>query len=449
MQKKNYIAVLGAGESGVGAAILAQKKGFEVFVSDKGTIAEKYKLILQKYNIEFEESIHSEDKILCAFEVVKSPGIPDKAPIIKMLHALEIPVISELEFAARYTNAKLICITGSNGKTTTTLLTYHILKQAGFNVGLAGNIGNSLALQIAQENYDYYVIEISSFQLDGMYDFKADVAILLNITPDHLDRYEYAFQNYINSKFRILQNMNIHDCFIYCSDDEVLIKEINERNIIPNSFAYTITNDTTKNGYFDNDQIHINTSQKDNFTMNVNEMLLKGKHNYGNSMAAAIAAKVIDIKNETIRESLKSFTGVEHRLEKLPYSVRGIDFINDSKATNVNSTWYALESMDENVIWIAGGTDKGNEYDSLFELAKAKVKVLICLGIDNEKLIANFSDKIPVVTEAKSMKEAIEKAYQIAQKGDTVLLSPACASFDLFKNYIDRGLQFKQEVRNL
>lgn len=449
MQKNNTIVVLGAGESGVGAAILAKQKGFNVFVSDKGTISDTYKNVLIENQIEFEEGIHTEGKIFAAGEIIKSPGIPNKAPIIKQLHALEIPIISELEFAARYTNAKLICITGSNGKTTTTLLTYHILKQAGLHVGLAGNVGQSFALQVANENFDYYVLEISSFQLDDMYDFKADIAILLNITPDHLDRYEYAFQNYINSKFRILQNMKNNDCFIYCSDDEVLIKELNERNIIPSTYAFTVTNDNTKQGYLTDTAIEIQLTPNNTFTMNVNEMLLKGKHNYGNTMAATIAAKVIDIKNNSIRESLKSFTGVEHRLEKLPFSVRGVDYINDSKATNVNSTWYALESMDEHVIWIAGGTDKGNDYESLYELAQAKVKALICLGVDNSKLLQCFSDKVPFITEAKSMKEAIAKAYEIAQKGDTVLLSPACASFDLFKNYIDRGLQFKQEVRNL
>lgn len=449
MKRNNYIVVLGAGESGVGAAILAKKEGFDVFVSDKGVISDKYRSILDEHAISYEEGIHTESEILSASEIIKSPGIPEKAPIIVQLKKEGIPVISELEFAARYTNAKLICITGSNGKTTTTLLTYHILKQAGLHVGLAGNIGNSLALQVAQENFEYYVIEISSFQLDDMYDFKADIAILLNITPDHLDRYEYAFQNYINSKFRILQNMSSCDSFIYCSDDEILIKEIQARTIYPQTFAYTTNNDNTKQAYLEDNQIQINLTHKDSLQMNINDMLLKGKHNYGNTMAAAIAAQIVDIKNDSIRESLRTFTGVEHRLEKLSFTVRGIEFINDSKATNVNSTWYALESMDENVIWIAGGTDKGNEYDSLYDLAKTKVKALICLGVDNEKLIKNFTGKIEVITEAKSMKEAVTKAYNLAQKGDTVLLSPACASFDLFKNYIDRGIQFKEEIRNL
>ncbi|OQA96601.1 MAG: UDP-N-acetylmuramoylalanine--D-glutamate ligase [Bacteroidetes bacterium ADurb.Bin217] len=449
MNENTYIAILGAGESGVGAAILAKKQGFKVFVSDMGTISYQYKQILEQNNIDFEEGMHSVDTILKAAEVIKSPGIPEKAPLIQQIKALNIPVISELEFAARYTNAKLICITGSNGKTTTTLLTYHILKQAGLNVGLAGNVGKSFALQVANESYEYYVIEISSFQLDDMYDFKADIAVLLNITPDHLDRYEYTFQNYINSKFRILQNMNSNDSFIYCSDDEVLIRELQQRTIVPHSFVYTTTSDTTKSAYFDADMIQVQTPQKERLSMSVYDMLLKGKHNYGNTMAAAIAAQIVDIKNDQIRESLKSFSGVEHRLEKLSYTVRGVEFINDSKATNVNSTWYALESMDDNVIWIAGGTDKGNEYESLHELARTKVKALVCLGIDNTKLIASFTNIVPHITEAKSMKEAVVKAYNLAQKGDTVLLSPCCASFDLFKNYIDRGIQFKEEVRNL
>lgn len=449
MNNTKNIVVLGAGESGAGAAILAHKQGFSVFVSDAGTITAPYKLLLEQHNIAYEEGTHTTDIILQASEVIKSPGIPEKAPLIQQIKSLEIPVISELEFAARYTNAKLICITGSNGKTTTTLLIYHILKQAGLHVGLAGNVGKSFALQVANETFKYYVIEISSFQLDDMYDFKADIAVLLNITPDHLDRYEYTFQNYINSKFRILQNMNAHDSFIYCNDDEVLIQELQQRTIVPNSFGYTTTRDIQQTAYLDLDTIQIQTPHKERLSMSVYEMLLKGKHNYGNTMAAAIAAQIVEIKNEQIRESLRTFSGVEHRLEKLSYTVRGVEFINDSKATNVNSTWYALESMDEHVIWIAGGTDKGNDYESLLELARTKVKALICLGIDNTKLIESFTGIVPVITEAKSMKEAVSKAYKCAEKGDTVLLSPCCASFDLFKNYVDRGIQFKEEVRNL
>ncbi|MBR3981262.1 MAG: UDP-N-acetylmuramoyl-L-alanine--D-glutamate ligase [Bacteroidales bacterium] len=447
MKKDNFIVVLGAAESGVGAAILAKEKGFDVFVSDNGTIKEQYKSMLVENNIEFEESGHTEEKILQASEVIKSPGIRSDAPLIVKLLSMQTPVISDLEFAARYTNAKLICITGSNGKTTTTLLTYHILKQAGLNVGLAGNIGKSFALQVAHENFDYYVLEISNFQLDHMYDFRADIAILLNITPDHLDRYEYKFQNYINSKFRILQNMQSDDTFIYCSDDQVLIDEIGKRTVAPESWAFTVSDDSSKQAYLKGGNIFVNV--RDGFNIDVDTMQLQGKHNYGNSMAAMLAAKAVDIKNEKIRESLKSFKNVEHRLEKVPFLVKGVEFVNDSKATNVNSVWYALDSMTKKVIWIAGGTDKGNDYSELYKLAEEKVKALVCLGIDNEKLKKSFGDKIDVIVETRSMKEAVETSFKLASPGDVVLLSPACASFDLFKSYVDRGLQFKQEVRNL
>lgn len=447
MKKDKFIVVLGAAESGVGAAILAKEKGFDVFVSDNGTIKEQYKSMLVENNIEFEESGHTEEKILQASEVIKSPGIRSDAPLIVKLLSMQTPVISDLEFAARYTNAKLICITGSNGKTTTTLLTYHILKQAGLNVGLAGNIGKSFALQVAHEKFDYYVLEISNFQLDHMYDFRADIAILLNITPDHLDRYEYKFQNYINSKFRILQNMQSDDTFIYCSDDQVLIDEIGKRTVAPESWAFTVTDDSSKQAYLKGGNIFVNV--RDGFNIDVDTMQLQGKHNYGNSMAAMLAAKAVDIKNEKIRESLKSFKNVEHRLEKVPFLVKGVEFVNDSKATNVNSVWYALDSMTKKVIWIAGGTDKGNDYSELYKLAEEKVKALVCLGIDNEKLKKSFGDKIDVIVETRSMKEAVETSFKLASPGDVVLLSPACASFDLFKSYVDRGLQFKQEVRNL
>ncbi|MBR4114569.1 MAG: UDP-N-acetylmuramoyl-L-alanine--D-glutamate ligase [Bacteroidales bacterium] len=447
MKKDNFIVVLGAAESGVGAAILAKEKGFDVFVSDNGTIKEQYKSMLVENNIEFEESGHTEEKILQASEVIKSPGIRSDAPLIVKLLSMQTPVISDLEFAARYTNAKLICITGSNGKTTTTLLTYHILKQAGLNVGLAGNIGKSFALQVAHEKFDYYVLEISNFQLDHMYDFRADIAILLNITPDHLDRYEYKFQNYINSKFRILQNMQSDDTFIYCSDDQVLIDEIGKRTVAPESWAFTVTDDASKQAYLKGGNIFVNV--RDGFNIDVDTMQLQGKHNYGNSMAAMLAAKAVDIKNEKIRESLKSFKNVEHRLEKVSFLVKGVEFVNDSKATNVNSVWYALDSMTKKVIWIAGGTDKGNDYSELYKLAEEKVKALVCLGIDNEKLKKSFGDKIDVIVETRSMKEAVETSFKLASPGDVVLLSPACASFDLFKSYVDRGLQFKQEVRNL
>ena len=406
--------------------------------------------MLIENGIVYEEGHHTEEKILQATEVIKSPGIRSDAPLIVKLMAQGTPVISDLEFAARYTNAKLICITGSNGKTTTTLLTYHILKQAGLNVGLAGNVGKSFALQVAHNNFDYYVLEISNFQLDHMYDFKADIAILLNITPDHLDRYEYKFQNYINSKFRILQNMQSDDTFIYCSDDQVLIDEIGKRSISADTWAFTVTDDESKQAYLKDETIYVNLRDKDSFSFSVGEMQLQGKHNFGNSMAAMLAAKAVDIKNEKIRDSLKSFENVEHRLEKVPFQVHGVEFINDSKATNVNSVWYALDSMkSKNVIWIAGGTDKGNDYSELYELAIQKVKALVCLGVDNEKLKKSFGDKIETIVETRSMKDAVETSYKLANPGDVVLLSPACASFDLFKSYVDRGKQFKEAVRNL
>ena len=450
MENKKLIVVLGAAESGVGAAILAKEKGFDVFVSDNGNIKEQYKSMLIENGIVYEEGHHTEEKILQATEVIKSPGIRSDAPLIVKLMAQGTPVISDLEFAARYTDAKLICITGSNGKTTTTLLTYHILKQAGLNVGLAGNVGKSFALQVAHNNFDYYVLEISNFQLDHMYDFKADIAIVLNITPDHLDRYEYKFQNYINSKFRILQNMQSDDTFIYCSDDQVLIDEIGKRSISADTWAFTVTDDESKQAYLKDETIYVNLRDKDSFSFSVGEMQLQGKHNFGNSMAAMLAAKAVDIKNEKIRDSLKSFENVEHRLEKVPFQVHGVEFINDSKATNVNSVWYALDSMkSKNVIWIAGGTDKGNDYSELYKLAIQKVKALVCLGIDNEKLKKSFGDKIETIVETRSMKDAVETSYKLASPGDVVLLSPACASFDLFKSYVDRGKQFKEAVRNL
>lgn len=450
MKKDNFIVILGAAESGVGAAILAKEKGFEVFVSDNGKIKDQYKSMLNENGIDYEEGHHTEEKILQASEVIKSPGIRSDAPLIVKLMGQGTSVISDLEFAARYTNAKLICITGSNGKTTTTLLTYHILKQAGLNVGLAGNVGKSFALQVAHNDFDYYVLEISNFQLDHMYDFKADIAILLNITPDHLDRYEYKFQNYINSKFRILQNMESDDIFIYCSDDQVLIDEIGKREITADTWAFTVTDNAENQAYLKSDEIYVNLRDKDNFSLSVNELQLQGRHNYGNSMAAMLAAKAINIRNEKIREGLKSFENVEHRLEKIPFLVGGVQFINDSKATNVNSVWYALDSMkSKNVIWIAGGTDKGNDYSELYDLVDAKVKALVCLGIDNEKLKKSFAGRIDTIVETRSMKECVETCYHLASSGDVVLLSPACASFDLFKSYVDRGLQFKEEVRNL
>lgn len=449
MSTKGNIVVLGAAESGVGAAVLAQKQGFGVFVSDFGAIKDSYKQQLTNYGIEWEEGQHTESRILAATEVVKSPGIPDSAPIIQKLMAQKTPIISELEFAARYTNAKLICITGSNGKTTTTMLCYELLRSAGYNVGLAGNVGFSFALQVAEKNFDYYVLEISSFQLDNMYKFKADVAILTNITPDHLDRYDYKFQNYIDSKFRILQNMTEADSFIYCIDDEVVAAELQKRTIVPHAYPYSVMQPQTEGGSLIDNKILISLNNKTTYSMLLEELLIKGKHNVANTMAASIAAKVVDIKDPEIKACLTSFKGVEHRIETVPFSVRGVQFINDSKATNVNSVWYALESINEPIVWIVGGKDKGNDYTPLFDLVRQKVKAIVCMGKDNSKIIEAFKDIIPVIHDTHEVNEAVRTAYNCAQKGDVVLLSPACASFDLFKNYEDRGQQFKTAVRNL
>lgn len=444
---KKQIAILGGGESGVGAAILAQQKGYSVFLSDLGKIKEKYKNVLSGYKIDFEEEKHSTEKIFSAELVVKSPGIPDKAPLIVQLKEIGVPVISEIEFAGRYTTAKTICITGSNGKTTTTLLLYHILKNAGLNVGLAGNVGKSFAWQVAEEKHDVYVIELSSFQLDGMYDFRADVAVLLNITPDHLDRYDYNMQNYIGSKFRILQNQTKNDWFIVCADDEVTQNEIKKRNIEPAIISFGLGEPTTNAAGVKDEQLIINLHQNQ-FSMSILELALQGKHNTYNSMAAGIASMLFEIRNEQLRESLANFTGVEHRLEHF-LKVHGIEFVNDSKATNVNSTWYALESIRKPIVWIAGGVDKGNDYSMLKALAKEKVKAIVCLGKDNKKLHEAFKGVVKNIVDASSMDEAVKAAYYLARNGDTVLLSPACASFDLFENYEDRGTQFKLNVRNL
>ncbi|KJF42462.1 UDP-N-acetylmuramoyl-L-alanine--D-glutamate ligase [Draconibacterium sediminis] len=444
---KGLVAILGGGESGVGAAILAQKKGYEVFVSDLGKIKEKYKDVLSNYKIGFEEGYHSEEKILGAELVVKSPGIPETAPLVKQLKEQGTPVISEIEFGGRFTSAKTICITGSNGKTTTTLLTYHILQKAGLNVGLAGNVGKSFAWQVAEENFDVYVIELSSFQLDGMYEFKADVAVLMNITPDHLDRYGYDMQNYIDSKFRILQNQSANDYFVYCADDEVIQKEINKREIKPVQLPFGLGEAAGPGAGVRDNRIIINFNQNQ-FSMSILDLSLQGKHNTYNSMAAGIASMVLKIRDEQLRESLSDFTGVEHRLERF-LKVHGIEFINDSKATNVNSSWYALESVHKPVIWIAGGVDKGNDYTMLQGLVTNKVKAIVCLGKNNAKLHEAFGDCVADIVDASSMEEAVKAAYYLARNGDTVLLSPACASFDLFENYEDRGNQFKKEVRNL
>ena len=450
MEAGKYIVVLGAGESGTGAALLAQKMGYAIFVSDFGPIAYQYKKELEQAVIPFEENQHTEDRILTANEVIKSPGIPDKAPIIKKLIERNIPIISEIEFASRYTKAKLISITGSNGKTTTTMLTYHILRSAGLNVGLAGNIGKSFAKQVAFEDFEYYVLEISSFMLDNMYSFKADIAVLLNITPDHLDRYDYKMENYSDSKFRIIQNQQVDDVFIYCADDEEVKKGLSKRIINSKTYPFSIEKTLEHGAFLQGEQIIINLhhTNQEFLTMSLKDLALQGKHNMYNSMASGIVAKVLELRNETIRESMGSFTNIEHRLEHVA-KISGIDFINDSKATNVNSTWYALESMPGDVVLILGGVDKGNDYRMLKDLVKSKVKSIVCLGKDNKSIHEAFEDDVEVIVNTFSANEAVQIAYHLAKKGDTVLLSPACASFDLFKNYEDRGNQFKKAVKEL
>ena len=442
------IVVLGAGESGVGSAILAQAKGFDVFVSDMSAIKPKYKEELERRGIKYEELQHTESLILNADEVIKSPGIPEKAPMIKALRAQGTPIVSEIEFAGRYTNAKTICITGSNGKTTTTMLTYHILCEAGYNVGLAGNVGRSFAWQVAEQEFDYYVIELSSFQLDGMYDFRADVAILLNITPDHLDRYEYKFQNYIDSKFRILQNMTKEQTFVYWSEDPVIKAELAKREISASQAPFTIEHIAGNRAWIEGEDLIINF-ENEPLKVNINDITIKGTHNMYNSMAAAVAANIMGVKNETIRRSLATFQGVEHRLEYVA-TIRGVRYINDSKATNVNSCWYALQSMKTPVVLILGGTDKGNDYSEIADLVREKVHTLIFMGLDNKKLNEYFGLNTNCkIVDTNSLADAVKVAYEVARKGDTVLLSPCCASFDLFKNYEDRGEQFKQAVRQL
>jgi len=445
MSKK--IVILGAGESGVGAAILARKEGFDVFVSDSSVIKPDYRKMLDDHEIEWEEGIHSEEKILAAGEIVKSPGIPDKAPIIQKIIEKNIHIISEIEFAGRYTKSKMICITGSNGKTTTTMLTYHILQNAGLDVGLAGNVGNSLALQVAESPHEYYVIELSSFQLDNMYDFKADVAVLLNITPDHLDRYHYDFKEYADSKFRIIQNQTADDAFIFWNDDSMIKKGIEKFKPQATLYPFSEKREPGIKGYVENGKIILETL-KGIYTMDRDLLSLKGTHNLYNSLASGIAAKVTDIRDEKIRASLSDFCGVEHRLEMVA-RVRGVDYINDSKATNVNSCWYALQSVNTPLVLILGGTDKGNDYSEIEGLVMKKVHSLIFLGVDNCKLHEFFDGKVARCEDALSMEEAVNKAYNITNKGDTVLLSPCCASFDLFKNYEDRGDRFKECVRNL
>ena len=441
------IVVLGGGESGAGAAVLAKKQGFDVFLSDMSEIKPEYKALLDKYEIVWEEKQHTEELILNAAEVIKSPGIPDKAPMIKKLHALEIPIISEIEFAGRYTQAKMICITGSNGKTTTTMLVYHILKNAGLNVGLAGNVGQSLALQVATDSFDYYVVELSSFQLDGMTEFKADIAILLNITPDHLDRYEYNFQNYVDSKFRITHNQTAEDAFIFWENDPVIKAELAKRNIQSAMYPFAIERTEKTKAFIENDDLIIKTI-KSLFTMPTTELALQGMHNTYNSMAAGLAASIVNVRKENIRQSMQDFQGVEHRLEYVA-TVKNVRFINDSKATNVNSCWYALQSMKTPVVLILGGTDKGNDYSEIETLVRDKVKALIFMGLDNSPLHKFFDGKVSKITDVQSIEDAVNTAYEMADGGDTVLLSPCCASFDLFKSYEDRGKQFKSCVRSL
>jgi UDP-N-acetylmuramoylalanine--D-glutamate ligase len=444
------MVILGSGESGIGSAILGQAKGYDVFVSDKGIIQEKYKTELINYSIAFEEGKHTEHLILNATEIIKSPGIPDKVELVQKAKAKNIPVISEIEFAGRYTKAKKICITVCKLKTPTTLLTYHILKKAGYNVGLAGNIGKSFAYQVATENFDYYVLELSSFQLDGMYNFKANVAILLNITPDHLDRYDYKFENYVASKFRITQNLTKDDAFVYCADDLVMEEYMQQHPIKAECVPFSIKKKIDGNGAFlQENEITLNYNNNPKpLIMTIEQLALAGKHNVYNSMAASMAARIVDIRKDIIRESLEDFVNIEHRLEFVA-SINGIEFINDSKATNINSTWYALESMQKPTVLILGGQDKGNNYDELLDLVKEKVKAIVCLGVDNKKIIKAFKGSVENIMEASSAGEAVAMCYKLATKGDAVLLSPACASFDLFQNYEDRGVQFKSAVRGL
>ena len=444
------LVILGAGESGIGTAILGIKEGWDVFVSDYGKIKKSYRDELITLGLDFEEETHTESKILNADLVMKSPGIPETAPVVVKCLDKGISVISEIEFAGKYTNATTVCITGSNGKTTTTELTYHILKSAGLNVGKAGNIGRSFARQVAESDFDTYVLEISSFQLDGMYDFRADIAVLLNITPDHLDRYDYVMQNYINSKFRIIQNQGPEQHFIYNADDPIITNELSKRESIAVAHPITLKNlaQAPENGsYSDNEYVYINT-QNQQFKMKIQELALQGKHNLSNSMAAGVSARIFDLRKELVRDSLTNFENIEHRLETVG-KVNGVTFVNDSKATNINSTWYALESIDKPIVWIAGGVDKGNDYGELYEMVDAKVKAVICLGKDNKKLRAAFTGRVESVIETSSADEAVRMAYDLSREGDTVLLSPACASFDLFEDYEDRGRKFKAAVKRL
>ncbi len=444
---KQRLVILGGGESGVGTAILGKQKDYDVFVSDKGTIKAHYKNVLNQFEIEWEEQKHTEAKILNADVVMKSPGIPDTVPLVKELAAKGIAVISEIEFAANYTDATIVGITGSNGKTTTTMLTNHVLKQGGLNVGMAGNIGDSFAKQVAEGSYDSYVLEISSFQLDGIVKFKPHIAIITNITPDHLDRYEYKFENYIASKFRIAMNQTSDDYLIYDADDEVVVNWLEKHPVQSTLIPFSLEK-KLENGAYIEDKNIILTIQNKTITMPTDSLALEGKHNVKNAMAASAVAQLLNIRKQTIRESMSGFQGVEHRLEKV-LKIQNVQYINDSKATNINATYYALESMTTQTVWIVGGVDKGNDYSDLLPLVHEKVKAIICLGVDNSKIIESFGRVADLMVETTSMSEAVKIAHKIADKGDNVLLSPACASFDLFENYEDRGTQFKNAVRSL
>tara|TARA_B110000908_G_scaffold123677_1_gene145055 strand:- start:700 stop:2067 length:1368 start_codon:yes stop_codon:yes gene_type:complete len=452
--ESGHIVILGAGESGVGAAVLAKKMGWTVFVSDFGSINEKFKAAIIHLGVKWEEGMHTMEELLKADLVVKSPGIPNTAAPVKALKEAGIKVVSEIEFAGFYNEAKTICITGSNGKTTTAMLTYHILKNAGLNVGLAGNIGKSFAKQVAEKTFDWYVLELSSFQLDDMYEFKADIAMLMNITPDHLDRYEYKMENYARSKMRIVQNQTAEDWFIYNYDDPIIKQQIESRTppkaaakiIQARQAPFSLKEEIEVGGYLEKKQLTININKQ--FTMSIHDLALKGKHNAQNSLASGIASRILEIRKESVRESLGDFVNVEHRLEFVA-KVHGIEFINDSKATNINSTWFALESMDKPTVWIVGGVDKGNDYSELTQLVDEKVKSIVCLGKDNSKIIEAFSGCNIEIYEACSAMEAVAYGYRLAKKDETVLLSPACASFDLFENYEERGNEFKKAVRLL
>ena len=445
--KKRFV-ILGGGESGVGAALLGKKVGYEVFLSDAGSIQLKYKQELFDNGIEFEEGKHSVEKILSADEVMKSPGIPEKNEMVKQIRVKGIPVISEIELAYRFKgNSRIVAITGSNGKSTTTALLFHICQTAGLDSAMVGNIGISFAKQVALDPKSVYVVEVSSFQLDDIKEFRADVSVLLNITEDHLDRYEYRFENYINSKFRIIENQTKNDFFIYCEDDEVIMQKLPLLTIHTNPLPFSMKHEVKKGGYIKGDQMMLRI-QEERVSMSIYDFALKGKHNNYNTMAAGIAAATLGIRKEKIREAVKNFHSLEHRMEFIAM-VRGVEFINDSKATNVNSTWYALESMNKPVVLVLGGTDKGNDYTLIADLVKEKVKAIVCMGLDNKKILDAFKDIVPVIVETDSAKKAVNASFKLSAKGDVVLLSPACASFDLFKNYEDRGTQFKNAVKEL